>query len=260
MPAKPDDDPSVFREPHMLGQPLDLSSGDALDEEPARGGPIEPDDNDNSVRDEPSLRWQADSLGGIEGFAQIVAARRAATPAAVRALVLVGLVLASGPLAILCAIWSQLGAVGGAGYFAVAFTVPVVEEMAKVAAVLWLVERKPWILPGRLLAGSGAIIACGAASGLLFGAIENLLYIHVYFPDAGPELARWRWMVTMPMHAACSTIAAAGVAVMWRRVMREGTPARIADAFPWIVAAMLIHGANNALAILLSVFGVEPGS
>jgi hypothetical protein len=104
------------------------------------------------------------------------------------------------------------------------------------------------------------IIACGAASGLLFGAIENLLYIHVYFPDAGPELARWRWMVTMPMHAACSTIAAVGVAVMWRRVMREGAPARIADAFPWIVAAMLIHGANNALAILLSVFGVDPGS
>lgn len=255
MPAKPDDDPSVFREPHMLGQPLDLSKGDALDEEPARGGPIEPDDTENSVRDEPSLRWRSDALGGIDGFAQIVAARRAATSAALRALVLVGLVLASGPLAVLCAIWSQLGAGGGAGYFAVAFTVPVVEEMAKVAAVLWLVERKPW-----LLAGSGAIIACGAASGLLFGAIENLLYIHVYFPDAGPELARWRWTVTMPMHAVCSTIAAAGVAAMWRSVMRTGTRARIADAFPWIVAAMLIHGANNALAIVLSAFGLDPGS
>jgi hypothetical protein len=253
--AKPDDDPSVFREPHMLAQPRDLSKSDALDEEPARGGPIEPDDDDHSARDEPSLQWQADSLGGIDGFAQVVAARRAATPAAARALVLVGLVLVSGPLAVLCAIWSQLGAVGGAGYFAIAVTVPVVEEMAKVAAVLWLVERKPW-----LLAGSGAIIACGAASGLLFGAIENLLYIHVYFPDAGPELARWRWMVTMPMHAVCSTIAAAGVAVMWRRVMREGTPARIADAFPRIVAAMLIHGANNALAILLSVLGLDLGS
>jgi hypothetical protein len=45
---------------------------------------------------------------------------------------------------------------------------------------------------------------------------------------------------------------------MWRRVMTEREPARISHAFPWIVAAILMHGVYNAFAVLLSVTGLEP--
>jgi hypothetical protein len=265
MARTPDHDPSVFREPHMRGTPLDLASGDRLDEEPVRAGPGGGlDDAESSARDEPSLAWRGDAMVGIAGYADHLAERERGTSPATRALVFTGLVLVAGPAAILCTLWSSLGLGGGLGYMAVTVTGPVVEEMAKVAIVLWLVERKPWLLgapsPTRALevSGTAAIIAAGLAGGLLFGAIENAIYLTVYFPDRGEELAAWRWAVTMPMHAICSTIAAVGVARMWRRVMTEREPARISHAFPWIVAAILMHGVYNAFAVLLSVTGLEP--
>jgi hypothetical protein len=35
--------------------------------------------------------------------------------------------------------------------------------------------------------------------------------------------------------------------------MRDRTPARLALAFPWIVTAMVLHGAFNALAVLIEL-------
>lgn len=259
MARKPDHDPSVFREPHMPGTPLDLASGDRLDEEPVRAGPDGVADAESSARDEPSLAWRADGMKDIAGYADHLAERERETSSATRALVFAGLVVVAGPAAILCALWSSLGLGGGLGYMAVTVTGPVVEEMAKVAVVLWLVERRPWLLGASgLWPGTAAIIATGLAGGILFGAIENAIYLTVYFPDSGEELALWRWAVTMPMHALCSTVAAVGVARAWRRVMSARVPARISDAFPWIVAAILIHGFYNAFAVLLSVTGLEP--
>ncbi|MBI1304236.1 MAG: PrsW family intramembrane metalloprotease [Phycisphaera sp.] len=291
MSSAPDHDPSVYREPHMRARPIDLGCADRLEEEPARAGAYDaaPDElAETSVRDEPSLGWRASELTGVAGYADLLAERERATPTILRALVFVGLVLVAGPAAILGALWSSIGAGGGLGYLAVTVTGPVVEEMAKVAVVLWVVERKPWLigegligkgligkgligkgligkgligkgLIGRgLLGGSASIVATGLAGGVLFGAIENLIYLRVYFPDAGEGLAAWRWGITMPMHALCSTIAAVGVARMWRGVMRARRPARIADAFPWIVAAIVVHGAYNAFAVTLSLAGNEP--
>jgi RsiW-degrading membrane proteinase PrsW (M82 family) len=266
MSSAPDHDPSVYREPHMRARPIDLGCADRLEDEPVRAGAHEADSDElaeTSVRDEPSLGWRASELTGVAGYADRLAERERATPTIVRALVFVGLVLVAGPAAILCALWSSIGAGGGLGYLAVTVTGPVVEEMAKVAVVLWVVERKPWLIGRGLLerslfGGSASIVATGLAGGVLFGAIENLIYLRVYFPDAGEGLAAWRWAITMPMHALCSTVAAVGVARMWRGVMRERRPARITDAFPWIVAAILVHGAYNAFAVTLSLAGLEP--
>lgn len=264
MTRPPDHDPSVFREPHLLGTPIDLAAGDRLDEEPVRAGPGGGLEAESSARDEPSLAWRGEALAGIGGYADHLAERGRGTSSAMRALVFAGIVVVAGPAAILGALWSSLGLGGGLGYLAVTVTGPVVEEMAKVAVVLWVVERKPWLLGAvsptraRQVTGTASIIAAGLAGGLLFGAIEYAIYLKVYFPDRGEELAAWRWGVTMPMHALCSTVAAVGVARMWRRVMAERRPARISDAFPWIVAAILIHGLYNSCAVLLSVTGLEP--
>jgi hypothetical protein len=55
-----------------------------------------------------------------------------------------------------------------------------------------------------------------------------------------------------------STVAAVGVARMWRGVMRDHAPARIALAYPWILAAIVLHCVFNAVAITLAIVGIGP--
>ena len=98
----------------------------------------------------------------------------------------------------------------------------------------------------------------GLLSGAVFGALENAIYLNVYFPDRATEIAPWRWFATAPMHAVASALAAVGVARTWSAVMRGRAPARLAIAYPWIVGAMALHGAFNAMALVLGWAGVAP--
>lgn len=249
----PEHDPSVWVEPHMRLRPLDAAAADALGDEPVRAGVPREVDAESSVRDEPSLAWNMRSVSAFDGYGAVVARQTESTSALVRWTVAVAIVLGAGPFGVLGALWTVFGSGGGFGYLLVTVVGPVVEEMTKVALLLWLVERKPW-----LVAGSIAIVCTGFLSGAVFGAIENVIYLEVYYPDRAEELAPWRWYLTAPMHAVASTIAAIGVARMWRGVMRERTPARIALAYPWILAAIVLHGVFNAAAITLALAGIGP--
>lgn len=260
-PPRPASDQSVWAEPHLRARPIDLGSADALGDEPVRAGaPNRPADGAHpdseaasSIRDEPSLAWNRDGTSGVDGYGEILVRRIAETRTSTRLGVMLLLVLAAGPFGVFGAFWSVLGGASGLGYLAVTVTGPVVEEMTKVALILWIAERRPW-----LLSGAAATVLVGLLSGATFGAIENVIYLKVYFPDEATELAPWRWFGTMPMHAVASAIAAGGVARAWSEAMRERRPLRIATAFPWIVAAMVLHGAFNAAAIVGSLAGVTP--
>ena len=258
---RPASDPSVWAEPHLQTRPIDLGSADNLGDEPARADAPNPTADEthpdslaaSSVRDEPSLAWNRDGTSGVDGYGEILAHRIAKTRTSTRLGVMLLLVLAAGPFGIFGAFWSMFSGATGLGYLAVTVTGPVVEEMTKVALILWIAERRPWLFPG-----AAAIVLVGILSGAAFGAIENLIYLHFYFPAKADELAPWRWFGTLPMHAVASAIAAGGVARAWSAAMRGRRPLQISAAFPWIVAAMVLHGAYNAAAIVGSLAGVTP--
>jgi hypothetical protein len=156
--------------------------------------------------------------------------------------------LAAGP-------WGVLGAISGSGsssfgVLMVSVFGPVAEEITKVAAALWIVEKRPF-----LFRSFGQILICAACGGLAFAAIENVIYTRVYFPHHTPEFARFRWTVCVALHMGCSSIAGIGLVRIWIATMRDLSPPRLALGIPWFVAAMVIHGLYNLTAMFASATG-----
>lgn len=127
---------------------------------------------------------------------------------------------------------------------------PTVEEVMKVAAVVYLIERRPWLLPG-----AASVVVAAVAGALGFAIIENLLYLLVYIPDPTPTIIAWRWTVCTAMHMSATAIAAVGLVRLWRRAMTRMQPVELAMALPYLAAAIAVHGAYNALAIVLEWSG-----
>jgi hypothetical protein len=125
---------------------------------------------------------------------------------------------------------------------------PVAEEMMKVALPLYMVERRPYLFRSRL-----QIALCGLASGLAFAAIENLLYLHVYVPAPPALLVQWRWSVCVALHMGCTMVNSLGLMRIWSDTWARRARPRLQLGFPYAVAAAVIHGAYNGLAMLLSL-------
>jgi len=156
--------------------------------------------------------------------------------------------LAAGP-------WGVLGAMAGSGsssFGVLMVTVfgPVAEEVTKVAAALWIVEKRPF-----LFRSFGQILICAACGGLAFAAIENVIYTQVYFPHHTADFSRFRWTVCVALHMGCSSIAGIGLVRIWLATMRDLSPPRLALGIPWFVAAMVIHGLYNFTAMLAEATG-----
>ena len=244
-------DGSVHDEPHFAPPGADGRA------DPESAATEEPEPNE-LVGDEPALKWQWADGGAALSFQEYALRQRARAPFWAPWATALLAALAAGPAAGVLT-FAQYIFFGGALPFLAALDPlsilhaavigPVIEEAAKVACLLWLVERKPWLLPG-----PAAIYAVGLAGGLGFGFLENLLYIHVYVPDMDPSLAAWRWNVTMPLHGAWSLLAAVGAARIWKNVIEQGRGPDLTLAFPWITAAIILHGLYNAGALILGQF------
>ena len=87
----------------------------------------------------------------------------------------------AGCLAIVGTLISSL--VGFNQFTAMTIFGPTLEEVMKIAVLLWIVETCPW----RFHSG-WQIVICGVAGGLAFAAIENLLYIYVYLDHPSEQL------------------------------------------------------------------------
>lgn len=198
---------------------------------------------EDSVWQEPQAASRPDAPPATP-YARWLADGQARTPAWRSWLIAAALALVAGPFAIIGAFL-----VGGDWVpflLAVLVVGPLVEEIVKVGAPLMVVERWPYLFRARF-----QILLCAAASGLVFAAIENLLYLHVYIPDPTDALVRWRWTVGVALHLGCSLIAGLGVARVWSDALTRRAPPRPELAFPLIIAAVVIHGAYNAFAIVL---------
>ena len=125
---------------------------------------------------------------------------------------------------------------------------PVAEELAKAAAALMVLEKKPWFFPG-----AATLVALCAFSGFVFAGIENALYLFVYIDDPSPGIVLWRLVVCTSLHVVCAAVSGFGLARVWRCAARERAMPRLSLATPFLVAAILIHALYNLAATFLSI-------
>lgn len=158
-------------------------------------------------------------------------------------------ILVTGPFAIIGAF-----AVGHQSIFAIIYAVifaPIIEELLKQSGMVYLLEKKPY----RIMGASQFILA-GAISGLVFATIENLVYIYVYGPASGVDVAQmaaYRWPVCTALHVTCSIIASTGLIRSWSKMNQTMRPAQLSHATGGFTAAMVLHGAYNLIVTLFVV-------
>ena len=160
----------------------------------------------------------------------------------------------SGPFAVAAAMVGN----STTGVAAVALLVavgPLIEEMVKGAGALYLAEERPWLVPA-----AWTLPLITVVSGLVFAAVENWWYLHVLIDDPSDALVRWRWTFGPLVHGTGSLLVGLGAARLWRETIRSGRRAPFETAQPLVIVAAAFHGAYNGLALLLTLFGVVPGS
>ena len=152
--------------------------------------------------------------------------------------------LFAGPLAIATALFTGHP---GAGILLIVVVGPLIEEIGKILLPLMVMEKNPVKFSCRL-----QLIVCAVAGGLVFSVIENFIYLNIYFPDAGPELIRWRWSVCVMLHSGCSLIAGMGIAKSWKESEQNTQPPKYETAVPLLITAIVLHGSYNFLALLMN--------
>jgi RsiW-degrading membrane proteinase PrsW (M82 family) len=155
-----------------------------------------------------------------------------------------GIVLLSGPLAILGALFNGYS---GNGLVMVVLMGPTVEEILKLAIPLWVIEKRPW-----LFSQGGQVLVCAFAGGMAFAVIENWVYLNIYIPNPSELLVVWRWTVCVLLHVSCSIIAGMGLIRVRQQMHATRSRPQLIHGARWIVAAIILHGSYNLAAVLLN--------
>lgn len=253
----PRTDPAIDFEPHLQSRAHDVHPSEAKAEArlPRRPGTASArEEVEHTVWDEPALaaELRAAPPQGELTYARWLEAETHQTKFITSLWVTLVLIVCAGPWGVLGVFINGLGQgdVTVWGFLAIVLVGPVTEEITKVATIWWAVEKRPfWFKAG------SQIVLCAAAGGAMFAVIENLIYLHVYLPGASRRLAEWRWTICTLMHVTCSTIVGLGLARMWGRTMERKTRPALADAVPFLIAAMVIHGSYNLFAVVGNLTG-----
>jgi len=155
-----------------------------------------------------------------------------------------GIVLLAGPLAILGALFNGYS---GTGLVMVVLMGPTVEEILKLALPLWVIEKRPW-----LFSQGGQILVCAFAGGMAFAIIENWVYLNIYVPNPSDLLIVWRWTVCVLLHVSCSLIAGIGLIRVRQQMHATRNRPQLFHGARWVVAAIVLHGSYNLLAVFLN--------
>ena len=251
MTSKPQHDPSIQMEPHLRAT-FRADPGEAkVDRILSRQARTEDDAVEHSVWDEPTAA-RPDGSPPADGlsYAQWLMRRRENTSAGRSWAVTLLAAAASGPWSVIAtllsvvAVWHWL--------VAVVITGPITEEILKAAIPLYIVEKRPYLFRSRM-----QIALCAIASGLVFAAIENVLYLQVYVPEPSSQLILWRWTVCVALHTTCCFIASIGMMSIWSRTMATLTRPNLTPGLTFIVIAAVVHGSYNALAVVLEFSDYE---
>ena len=243
--SKPSHDPGIAHEPNLGGITFEPDPSEQNADRLVAS--TEEQQVQHSVWDEPALDPALHAVRGIDGldYRSWVERGRQRTSAAFTWGLTSAAMLLAGPFAVVGAIATS----GDTVFGLLRLTVfgPLAEEVLKVGLPLLVVERRPY-----WFGSASQILLAGLGGSVAFAGIENLLYLHVYVAEPSELLVIWRWTLCVVLHVGCSLLAAIGVTRMWRRIWRQYRRPQIGIAAPWFVAAVLIHGAYNLGALLLS--------
>ena len=241
-------DPSVFAEPWMQATIHVGVPGDPPDIDRSV---LPSQDEENTVWDEPGLsRSLAGAMpeGAFTWFGHY--RKKLAETTVLQSWLTTGLVaFLAGPLAIL---GTLIQGAASSGLVMLVAIGPTAEEIMKTALPVWIVEKRPW-----LFRSPTQILVCCFASGIMFAAVENVVYLKLYIADPTPGLAQWRWTVCVLLHSFCSLTAGIGVVRMWKRFQSVQSRPDIADAAGAIATAIVLHGTYNATVTMLELGGVS---
>lgn len=128
---------------------------------------------------------------------------------------------------------------------------PIIEELLKQSGMIYLLEKRPY----RLFTAWQFVLAA-VISSLVFAAVENELYIHLYTRPAmfaNPQaFVFYRWTVCTLLHVTCSIVASIGLMNVWQKQMADGRAADLSHAFGYFATAMGIHGVYNLTVSLIN--------
>lgn len=141
------------------------------------------------------------------------------------------------------------GAVASFRYFTLVVFAPFLEEVLKQSGMLWLLEKRPW-----LVRYSEQFFLSAFSGGLVFAVLENLIYYYVYLAALPQELPFADHRVPLGcLHCSSCLLHPdfrAGTAPRMETPVCRGKLFEIQNALPFFVIAVAVHGAYNLCAVL----------
>jgi RsiW-degrading membrane proteinase PrsW (M82 family) len=163
-------------------------------------------------------------------------------------LLAVSMALIGGLLALAGAFFQELQS--GFGIFLLVLAAPVIEEVLKPSGIYLLLARWPQALRGQL----HTALLC-AVSGAVFGILESLIYVELYYPNGSDAFVLFRFTVTPIMHATASFIFGYGLSqglVDWA----NGRSRLSKHTRNCYLLGIGLHATYNASVLILGAFGV----
>jgi hypothetical protein len=127
---------------------------------------------------------------------------------------------------------------------------PFMSEILKVAVASVVIERRSYWIRRR-----GQIYLMVLGTAVVFAVVQNVIYLLVFFKSPPAVLVAYRWSIGIPLHMVCAAIAARGLVAVWEQSVNEQRRVTVARAYPYIVAAVVLHAAFNAYVL----FAPYPG-
>ncbi len=155
--------------------------------------------------------------------------------------------LVGGLLALIGSFFQELQS--GVWIFLIILAAPVIEEVLKPSGIYLLLLKWPQALRGQL----HTALLC-AISGAVFGIIESLIYVELYYPDGSDAFVLFRFTVTPIMHTVASFIVGYGLSrslIDWANG-KSGLPTITRNHY---LLGIGIHAAYNTSAVILGALG-----
>ncbi len=127
---------------------------------------------------------------------------------------------------------------------------PAICEVLKIAIPATLIERRSALVRSR-----AQLYIMAVATAVVFAAIQNVIYLWVYFPNASMELVLFRWFGGVLLHVGCSVLAVGGLVTVWEHARSGGRAPRISDAYRSVSVAIVVHAVYNVCVFVRGYFG-----
>jgi hypothetical protein len=163
-------------------------------------------------------------------------------------LLALSMALVGGLMALVGAFFQELQS--GVGVFLLVLAAPVIEEVLKPSGIYVLLVKWPQALRGQL----HTAFLC-AVSGAVFGVIESLVYVELYYPNGSDAFVLFRFTVTPVMHAIASFIVGYGLSrslLEWANG-RSPLPQRTRNGYLFGIG---LHAVYNTSVVVLGLLGI----